>query len=1223
MKKLLIILLCGFGLQLHAQPKKYQGLLWEISGNGLQQKSYVYGSMHVSEKVSYHLSDAFFKHLLAADIVATESDPATWMELYSVLGQNPNLETSYASFYRNPVKREELASLFESSNYLMNNLLFRTSESRQDYQEETYLDLFIYQTGKKHNKTVVGLENARKSMIDVLNAEPMDFNPDPEKMQAIMKLLRDRSYQQAMIDFYREKNLDMLDSLYVLATPPKFMKALIYDRNLIMAHSIDSLSKKGSLFAAIGAAHLPGNKGVIELLRAKGYSVKAVSSDYTETGRKLKSGIENLFRKPEFQWHQSLDSVIRIPLVGKPVAFGQYHLSPDLSNGSMASIKRVALRQFLQKKNQPFDPSRLDSLFYEHVPGEILSKQINRQGNITTYDILSRLKNGQSSRYRLYQTPLEIICINMNGKGEYIREFEAETFSKAELQPTSANWSRLELRDCQWSILSPANRLLYPGETTAGSLEMNAFDPQANAWYFALVNILDDASIVEDSQYELSRIVYEFLREIGGKTTDQPIIASATAFRTKALLGDRNLELMCRVKGQQYVLLATIDAPQTDSNRFFDSFRPSQAATETEKTVIYTDSASHFSIEIPEKRNESLTWKLKQNEEFSDPEIPTLFEENNKSYNITNREGKRITVEYQKYHRYDAAVNRDSIWNGIQDLITQKHSGWTIYPPVSTGHHQYITDKDAMAREWQSRMGLDDKTFRDQHPFTIKNLPAVSPPGAPYTEWNAVSSCEGCPQSVRHKIVTNGSETWWMNALVEKDKELEDPFVERTLASFRPLSESEPDALLREKFKLFLEDVNSGVDSLRTAALAESYRLKIDADELPDLQQFLSEFEPTPGEIHGVISLIQKAAELKTERVYDMFQKLYTARGTTSDIQISILNALAQTQDARAYQTIASLMETDLPLSDDGYSLEQLFSRFSKNPKYSRELYPKIFAHFGIPEYQAPVLNFTASLFREKEVPTSKIRRYRKLLLSNARLEFKRVSGANPDVERSVNDSLSGDGFQSVEKLIRYVQILYPYRNDKSIGKFLISCRNLRHPGISLELLALAINYNQPITPADINELIQNPATRYDAYVILKKADQLPQQLEMTEKDLALAVLLKTSANAKLQAEFLDKRSIENAGKKTDIYFFRYQIKQPAEEVMFMDNSKMLAAVSFAPGEEGSEAGIYRLSMLPYPLDADELPERYDSVADEFLNSNHQRSSFGANSSVMMTEFLD
>ena len=54
---------------------------------------------------------------------------------------------------------------------------------------------------------------------------------------------------------------------------------MLYDRIIIMANNIDSIISRGtSLFIGIGAAHLPKEKGVIVLLRNKGYTESYISS---------------------------------------------------------------------------------------------------------------------------------------------------------------------------------------------------------------------------------------------------------------------------------------------------------------------------------------------------------------------------------------------------------------------------------------------------------------------------------------------------------------------------------------------------------------------------------------------------------------------------------------------------------------------------------------------------------------------------------------------------------------------------------------------------------------------------------------------------------------------------------------------------------------------------------------------------------------------------------
>src|ERR1700759_4576084 len=56
----------------------YPSILWEISGNGLSKPSYLFGSMHISNKEVFHLSDSFYMAIRSCDVVALEVDPTEW-----------------------------------------------------------------------------------------------------------------------------------------------------------------------------------------------------------------------------------------------------------------------------------------------------------------------------------------------------------------------------------------------------------------------------------------------------------------------------------------------------------------------------------------------------------------------------------------------------------------------------------------------------------------------------------------------------------------------------------------------------------------------------------------------------------------------------------------------------------------------------------------------------------------------------------------------------------------------------------------------------------------------------------------------------------------------------------------------------------------------------------------------------------------------------------------
>src|ERR1041384_5258641 len=82
MKKLLLVVaaFCAV-LFSHSQVKplkKYPSLFWEISGNGLKKPSYLFGTMHVSSKMVFHLSDSFYHAIKSCDAVALELNPEAW-----------------------------------------------------------------------------------------------------------------------------------------------------------------------------------------------------------------------------------------------------------------------------------------------------------------------------------------------------------------------------------------------------------------------------------------------------------------------------------------------------------------------------------------------------------------------------------------------------------------------------------------------------------------------------------------------------------------------------------------------------------------------------------------------------------------------------------------------------------------------------------------------------------------------------------------------------------------------------------------------------------------------------------------------------------------------------------------------------------------------------------------------------------------------------------------
>ncbi len=181
---------------------------------------------------------------------------------------NDYLSINTLKFYKYDNKIER--SLYSNPSTI-NNLLYRSyGNESSDFEEDTYLDMYIFQCGKKWGKRIAGVENYGESMKLMAEAYK-DAAKDKNK--------KDRSYgdndgeysADKLQEAYRSGNLDLLDSINKYNSfSAAFDEKFLYKRNEIQANSMDSIIKSGSsLFVGVGAAHLPGNRGVIEMLRKK------------------------------------------------------------------------------------------------------------------------------------------------------------------------------------------------------------------------------------------------------------------------------------------------------------------------------------------------------------------------------------------------------------------------------------------------------------------------------------------------------------------------------------------------------------------------------------------------------------------------------------------------------------------------------------------------------------------------------------------------------------------------------------------------------------------------------------------------------------------------------------------------------------------------------------------------------------------------------------------
>ena len=144
-----------------------------------------------------------------------------------------------------------------------------------------FLDLKLYQLAQSKGMKIYGLETAAEQMgvfesmteqqqKSMLDQAIKDYPQMPQKIASLIRYYTRRDLR-GMLDF-SEHELARSDP----AIRQVMVDKLIVDRNYRMVERMQPQLKDGEAFIAVGALHLPGKDGILQLLENRGYRLKAV-----------------------------------------------------------------------------------------------------------------------------------------------------------------------------------------------------------------------------------------------------------------------------------------------------------------------------------------------------------------------------------------------------------------------------------------------------------------------------------------------------------------------------------------------------------------------------------------------------------------------------------------------------------------------------------------------------------------------------------------------------------------------------------------------------------------------------------------------------------------------------------------------------------------------------------------------------------------------------------
>jgi len=267
-----------------ANPDLENALLWKISGNELTAPSYLYGTIHLICEEDFIEVDGLQTAFDNTEQLVIESDVTDIMSAFKVLIkgkmkdgitlQDLITEEEYAevkTYFKTNVGMP--LSMVHGLQPILLSSFLALGGGENSCAQKSYEMEFI-ERSKKSKEAVKFLETAEE-IIGVL-----DKIPYGQQAKIFMQSMGEGGKEEvnALTKMYVTQDINALDK-YMHSNDDEmaeFGAFLIDERNNNWMDNIHGYITNKPTLIAVGAGHLPGDKGLIALLRKEGYTVNAV-----------------------------------------------------------------------------------------------------------------------------------------------------------------------------------------------------------------------------------------------------------------------------------------------------------------------------------------------------------------------------------------------------------------------------------------------------------------------------------------------------------------------------------------------------------------------------------------------------------------------------------------------------------------------------------------------------------------------------------------------------------------------------------------------------------------------------------------------------------------------------------------------------------------------------------------------------------------------------------
>lgn len=280
-----ILLLILIVLSFSFKKKPKQNLLWEISSPLKKEKSYLFGTIHLIEKEFFHFPD-FLKEKINQStniIFETPYPNSTNIRSLLLIPNNENIFSYLNENEKNKILKWSTENLKMDENEFLENygnfkpfVLFQTITQLPFLDNSVSYEQEIYKIVKNSSKKIEGLETVEEQ-IELLDKIPLEIQKK-QLFFAIDSTTKNQTILREMQLAYKQQDLQKIEQWIKIESKTSHFSVddFIFKRNKKWITKIVSNINTNSTFIAVGAGHLSGEEGLINLLKKEGFKLKSI-----------------------------------------------------------------------------------------------------------------------------------------------------------------------------------------------------------------------------------------------------------------------------------------------------------------------------------------------------------------------------------------------------------------------------------------------------------------------------------------------------------------------------------------------------------------------------------------------------------------------------------------------------------------------------------------------------------------------------------------------------------------------------------------------------------------------------------------------------------------------------------------------------------------------------------------------------------------------------------